>query len=158
MQHNDDGTHVILPATIHLRMPTDRAGLPVMWLRLTDGKMRRDGVRAALLQRHCAADERGRLHGPSGLMTIAAHRVMAWRRASCRKRERKREWLRRDRPHDRLRRRETRCVCSTCAEDAGIEHRLTKIKHPRTTGQVERMNARSKKRPSNAVITIDTIS
>lgn len=104
MQHQHDGTHVILPATMHLRMPTDRAGLPVMWLRHTDGKMRRDGVRAALLQRNCAVAERGRLHGASGLASLAAHRVMAWIREACRKRERKREWLRSDRRHDRLRR------------------------------------------------------
>ncbi|MGY3146480.1 hypothetical protein ACVWYQ_003479 [Bradyrhizobium sp. USDA 3397] len=93
---------------MHLRMPTDRAGLPVMWLRHTDGKMRRDGVRAALLKRPCAVAERGRLHGASGLMTIAAHRVMAWIRAACRKRERKREWLRSERRHDRLRRQDKR--------------------------------------------------
>ncbi len=30
-----------------------------------------------------------------------------------------------------------------------IDHRLTKIKHPRTSGQVERMNARSKAPPSS---------
>jgi len=101
VQHNDDGTHVILPATMHLRMPTDRAGLPVMWLRHADGKMRRDGVRAALLQRVCVVAERGRLHGAPGLVSIAAHRVMAWIREACRKRERKREWLRRERRHDR---------------------------------------------------------
>ncbi|MCK1479004.1 hypothetical protein IVB27_30715 [Bradyrhizobium sp. 197] len=78
MQHNDDGAHVILPATVHLRMPTDRAGLPVMWLRHADGKMRRDGI-------FCAVAERGRLHGASGLVTIAAHHVMAWIRETCRK-------------------------------------------------------------------------
>jgi transposase-like protein len=42
-----------------------------------------------------------------------------------------------------------------CREN-GIEHRLTKIKHPWTNGQVE--PARSKKRPFNAIITIGTIS
>jgi hypothetical protein len=44
-----------------------------------------------------------------------------------------------------------------CREN-GIEHRLTKIKHPWTNGQVERMNGQSRKRPTNAIITIDTIS
>lgn len=38
-----------------------------MWLRQTDGKMRRDGVRAAVLQRICAVDERENLHGAPGL-------------------------------------------------------------------------------------------
>ncbi|MGY3690519.1 hypothetical protein ACVIGA_000599 [Bradyrhizobium sp. USDA 3240] len=108
MQHTNDGTHVILPATVHLRMPTDRAGLPVMWLRHADGKMRRDGVRAALLQRSLAVDERGRLHGASGLMTIAALRVMAWIKQACRRKERKREWLRSERRDARLRRRDKR--------------------------------------------------
>jgi transposase InsO family protein len=37
-------------------------------------------------------------------------------------------------------------------EENGIEHRLTKIKHPWTNGQVERMNARSRRPPSNATI------
>lgn len=41
--------------------------MPVMWLRPTDGKMRRDGLRAALLQRNDAVDERGNLHGAPGL-------------------------------------------------------------------------------------------
>ena len=104
MQHTNDGTHVILPATVHLRMPTDRAGLPVMWLRHADGKMRRDGVRAALLQRSLAVDEPGRLHGASGLMTMPAHRVMAWIKEACRRKERKREWLTSERRDARLRR------------------------------------------------------
>lgn len=104
VQHTNDGTHVILPATMHLRMPTDRAGLPVMWLRHADGKMRRDGVHAALLQRFCAAAERGKLHSASALMTIAAHRVMKWINQACRSKERKRECLRSGRRHDRLRR------------------------------------------------------
>ncbi|MDH2404194.1 hypothetical protein QCM77_30200 [Bradyrhizobium sp. SSUT18] len=43
MQIKDDGTHVILPATAHLVVRPDRVGLPVMWLRHADGKMRRDG-------------------------------------------------------------------------------------------------------------------
>jgi hypothetical protein len=41
-----------------------------MWLRHTDGKMRRDGVRAALLQRFCAVDERARVHGAPGLSLV----------------------------------------------------------------------------------------
>jgi hypothetical protein len=45
-----------------------------MWLRHTDGKMRRDGVRAALLQRFCAVDERARVHGAPGLSSPATLR------------------------------------------------------------------------------------
>ncbi len=45
-----------------------------MWLRHTDGKMRRDGVRAALLQRFCAVDERARVHGAPGLSHLATRR------------------------------------------------------------------------------------
>lgn len=42
-----------------------------------------------------------------------------------------------------------------CREN-GIEHRLTKIKHPWTNGQVERMNRTTKE--ATAITTIDTIS
>jgi len=45
-----------------------------MWLRHTDGKMRRDGVRAASLQRFCAVDERARVHGAPGLSLVATRR------------------------------------------------------------------------------------
>jgi hypothetical protein len=58
---------------------------------------------AALLQHVCAVDERGRVHGAPGLAVVVAHRVQAWRRGPCRKRERKRGWVRSDRRHDRLR-------------------------------------------------------
>jgi hypothetical protein len=37
-------------------------------------------------------------------------------------------------PHD------TRRICSICCREHGIEHRFTKINHPWTNGQVERMN------------------
>lgn len=103
MQINDDGTHAILPVATHVTCNVDHAGLPVMWLRHADGKMRRDGVRAALLQRDYAVDERGRVHGAPGLVAVVAQRVQAWRRGPCRKRERKREWVRSERRHDRLR-------------------------------------------------------
>ena len=52
----------------------DHAAVPVMWLRHTDGKMRRDGLRAALLQRFCAVDERARVHGAPGLSRVATMR------------------------------------------------------------------------------------
>ena len=74
MQILDDGTHAILPVATRLAVRLDHAGVPVMWLRQTDGKMRRDGVRAALLQRNCAVDERGNLHGAPGLSRVATLR------------------------------------------------------------------------------------
>src|SRR5262249_1542122 len=72
-------------------------------LRHADGKLRRDGFPAALLQRPCAVDERGRVHGAPGLAVVVAHRVQAWRRGPCRKRERKRECVRPSERHARLR-------------------------------------------------------
>jgi hypothetical protein len=44
-----------------------------------------------------------------------------------------------------------------CDEHA-IEHRLTKVNHPWTTGQVERMNRRSRTPPSSATPTTATTS
>lgn len=108
VQINDDGTHAILPVATHLTCNVDHAGMPVTWLRHADGKMRRDGVRAALLQRFLAVDERGRVHGAPGLAVGVAHRVAAWRRGPCRRKERKREWLRSERQHARLRGRDKR--------------------------------------------------
>jgi len=74
VQIHDDGTHVILPVATPLKMRLDHAGVPVMWRRHTDGKMRRDGLRAALLQRFCAVDERARVHGAPGLSLVATLR------------------------------------------------------------------------------------
>ncbi|WP_315703054.1 MULTISPECIES: hypothetical protein [unclassified Bradyrhizobium] len=74
MEILDDGTHVILLVAARLMARLDHAGLPVMWFRQTDGKMRRDGVRAALLQRNYAVDERGNLHGAPGLSRSATLR------------------------------------------------------------------------------------
>jgi hypothetical protein len=74
VQIHDDGTHVILLVATPLAGRLDHAEVPVMWLRHTDGKMRRDGVRAALLQRFCAVDERGNLHGAPGLSLVVARR------------------------------------------------------------------------------------
>ena len=108
MQINDDGTHAILPVATHVTCKLDHAGLPVMWLRHADGKLRRDGIPAALLQRRYAVDERGRVHGAPGLAAVVAHRVQAWRRGPCRKRERKREWVRSSASNDRLRGRDKR--------------------------------------------------
>lgn len=112
MQINDDGTHAILPVATHLTCKLDHAGVPVMWLRHADGKVRRDGIRAALLQRFCAVDERGRVHGAPGLAVVVAHRVQAWRRGPCRKKERKREWVTASNLDDRLRGRDKRPQCA----------------------------------------------
>jgi hypothetical protein len=46
VQTRNDGKHDILPAAAF----ADRAGLPVMMLRRSDGKVRRDGSSAALVQ------------------------------------------------------------------------------------------------------------
>jgi hypothetical protein len=48
---NDDGTHAILPVAAQFTCKLDHAGVPVMWLRHADGKLRRDRIPAALLQR-----------------------------------------------------------------------------------------------------------
>ena len=56
-----------MPAAAPIARRPDRAGLPVMMLRQTDGKMRHDGSRAANKQRCYAVAERGRLHGASEL-------------------------------------------------------------------------------------------
>ena len=70
MQIHNDGTHVILLVATPFAGRLDHAAVPVMWLRHTDGKMRRDGLRAALLQRFCAVDERARVHGAPGLSLV----------------------------------------------------------------------------------------
>jgi hypothetical protein len=103
VQINDDGTHAILSVTSRTPVQPDHARVPVMWLRRSDGKLRRDGSRAALLQRHYPVDERGRLHGASGLAVVDEPRVLARIRGPCRNQERNGEWLRQRRMLDRLR-------------------------------------------------------
>jgi hypothetical protein len=103
VQQKNDGTHAILPVATHLTCNVDHVGVPVMWLRHSHGKMRRDGFPAALMQHVRPVDERGRVHGAPGLAAVVAHRVQAWRRGPCRRKERKREWVRSSRRHDRLR-------------------------------------------------------
>ncbi|WP_025038497.1 hypothetical protein [Bradyrhizobium sp. DOA9] len=76
MQIQNDGTHVILLVATPFAGRLDHAGVPVMWLRHTDGEMRRDDVRAALLQRFCAVDERARVHGAPGLSLVAMLRAV----------------------------------------------------------------------------------
>jgi transposase InsO family protein len=49
----------------------------------------------------------------------------------------------------------TRMFAMRC-RDNGIEHRFTKINHPWTNGQVERMTERTRTGPSNATTTTAT--
>ncbi len=70
MQIRDDGTHAILPATRYPKGRRDRAKLPVTWLRQTDGKLRRNGYAAAIVQPRHAVAERGKLHGALGLLAV----------------------------------------------------------------------------------------
>jgi hypothetical protein len=102
VQINDDGTHAILPVATHVQCVLDHAGVHVM-LRRADVKLRRDGIRAALLQRTWAVAECGRVHGAPGLAVVVAQRGPARRRGPCRNKERKREWVTARRKLDRLR-------------------------------------------------------
>jgi hypothetical protein len=103
VQIKDDGTHAILPVTRRTEVQPDHARMPVMLLRHSDGKMRRDGSTAASMQPNTAVAERGRVHGAPGLAAVVAHRVQAWRRGPCRRKERKREWVKWYANDDRLR-------------------------------------------------------
>lgn len=108
VQIKDDGTHAILPVTRRTEVQPDHARMPVMLLRHSDGKMRRDGSKAASLQPNTAVAERGRVHGAPGLAAVVAHRVQAWRRGPCRRKERKREWLKWYANDDRIREQDKR--------------------------------------------------
>jgi hypothetical protein len=104
VQIKDDGTHAILPVTSRADVQPDHARVPVMLLRRSDGKTRRDGSRAATWQPDYPVDERGRLHGAPGLAVVEEPRILARIRGPCRKRERNGEWVRERRLVDRLRR------------------------------------------------------
>jgi len=104
VQINEDGTHAILPVTTRTPVQPDHARVPVMWLRRSDGKLRRDGSRAALLQRHYPVDERGRLHGASGPAVVDEPRVLARIRGPCRSKGEVGQWVRQRSMLDRLRR------------------------------------------------------
>ena len=104
VQIKDDGTHAILPVTSRTDVQPDRARVPVMLRRHSDGKMHRDGSSAASLQPDHPVDERGRLHGAPGLAVIVEHGVAARIRGPCRNQERNGKWLRERRLADRLRR------------------------------------------------------
>ena len=79
MQTKDDGTHVILPVADTVTVSSDHARLPVMMLRQSDGKMRRDGSSAARPQPIQPVDERGGLHGAPELSAVVAERTAAKR-------------------------------------------------------------------------------
>jgi hypothetical protein len=105
VQIKDDGTHAILPVAAHFGCAMDHAGVPVMWLRHSHGKMRRDGFHAAKMQRDFAVAERGRLHGAPGLASVEERRGQACIRGPCRSRGEVRQWVRQRKVLDRLRRR-----------------------------------------------------
>ncbi len=111
MQIQDDGTHAILPATRCPKGRRDRAKLPVTWLRQTDGKLRRDGYAAAIVQPRHAVAERGKLHGALELLAVEELQI----RPRCRRvfdnedgehrwRKRRRRSWRRGRTSGRLKR------------------------------------------------------
>jgi hypothetical protein len=102
VQIKDNGTHAILPVAAHVGCAVDHGQMPVMWLRHSDGKMRRDGSHAALLQRHHAVDERGGLHNAHGLAANVERRVPARIRGPCRTTGDNRQWVTPDRKPDRL--------------------------------------------------------
>ncbi len=74
MQIHDDGTHVILRVATPFEGRLDHAIVPVMWLRPTDGKMRRDGYRLPCRSELIPVDERGNLHGAPGFSWSATLR------------------------------------------------------------------------------------
>jgi hypothetical protein len=86
VQNKDDGTHAILPVATPSKGAMDHAGMPVMLLRHSHGKMRRDGFRAASMQPDIAVDERGRLHSAPGLVHVVVSRGQACIRGPCRNR------------------------------------------------------------------------
>ena len=80
MQTEDDGTHVILPVAGALAVSLDHARVPVMMLRHSDGKVRRDGSGPATRQPDHPVAERGGLHGAPGLLAVVERRIAAKRR------------------------------------------------------------------------------
>jgi hypothetical protein len=64
-----------------------------MWLRRANAKLCCDGTRAALLQRHYAVAEGGRVRGASGLAAVVVQRAPARRKRPCRNKKGKREWV-----------------------------------------------------------------
>lgn len=103
MQTRKDGTHDILPVAGGLAAVPDHAGMPVMWPRESDGKMRRDGPDAARGQPRHPVDERGRVHGAPELSPDADQRIAAKRSVVLTAIEEQRRWSRSRANHDRLR-------------------------------------------------------
>lgn len=108
MQTRNDGTHVILPAAAPIARRPDRAGLPVTMFRLSDGKVRHDGSRAANKQRCYAVAECGRLHGASELNARVRNCGLEDRIVYYRSLEEERRWKESREKYDRLRRRDKR--------------------------------------------------
>lgn len=104
MQNEDDGTHAILPVATPSKGAMDHAGMPVMLLRHSHGKMRRDGFRPVWMQPDFAVDERGGLPSAPGLVHVVVSRGQACIRGPCRNRGDHRQWVRNCKTPDRLRR------------------------------------------------------
>src|SRR5262249_30248575 len=94
-------THTILPVTSPRECAARSRSSAVMMLRHSDGKMRRDGIRAARMQPGFAVDERGRLHGAPGLGCMVGGRRLAWLRGLITTEEMKDEGVRTRKKLDR---------------------------------------------------------
>jgi hypothetical protein len=98
VQTKDDGKHAILPAADR----SDRARVPVMMPRESNGKMRRGGSNAARMQPHHPADERGRVHGVPELSFDVEQRVTEKTIVHLNVGSEKRRWRKRRQPTARL--------------------------------------------------------
>jgi len=125
VQIKDDGTHAILPVTSGTNVQPDHARVPVMLLRHSDGKMRRDGSNAASMQPNTAVAERGRLHGASGLAVVEEPRGPARTRGPCRSQERNGEWVIWRKMFGRLRRQDKANWRSRIRRPSAIEKPLS---------------------------------
>lgn len=103
MQARNDGKHVILPAAAPIERRPDRARMPVTMPRQSDGKLHRDGSRAATVQPKHPVAECGRVHGASELHANERKRIAEYRFVYHRSRKEKRRWMQSLAKHDRLR-------------------------------------------------------
>lgn len=103
MQTRNDGKHVILPAAAPIDRRPDRARMPVMMPRQSDGKLHRDGSGAATVQPKHPVAECGRVHGASELQANERQRIAEYRFVYYRIQKEKRRWTRSLPKHDRLR-------------------------------------------------------
>ena len=99
MQTKEDGKHAILPAAER----SDRARVPVMMPRESDGKMRHGGSKAARTQHQHPVDERGRVHGVPELSAKADKRVAGKLSVVLKTGKEKRRWGTRRANQPRLR-------------------------------------------------------